>query len=130
MYQPNLTTESLGNALRSALSKGLVREEDTLVMFHDLSFLHDRIHQLTSLFPAGTLHAVAMKANPLKRILEFLLPLGAGAEVASLGELKLAIRAGYPAENRLKPIRSWSLPLLQVFMSMPIHLPSWNGSQS
>ena len=85
MYQSNLTVESIGNALRSALSKGFIREEDTLVMFHDLSFLQERIHHLNSVFPASTLHAIAMKANPLKRILEFIRPLGAGSEVASLG---------------------------------------------
>jgi diaminopimelate decarboxylase len=99
MHPPNLTVESIGNTLRSALSKGLFREEDSLVMFHDLLFLSERISQLSSVFPAHTLHAIAMKANPLKKILEFLRPLGAGAEVASLGELKMALKAGYPADR-------------------------------
>jgi diaminopimelate decarboxylase len=99
MYQSNLTVESIGNAFRQALSKGMIREEDTVVMFHDLSFLQERIHHLGSVFPGRTLHAIAMKANPLTRILEFIRPLGAGAEVASLAELKLALKAGYPAEK-------------------------------
>jgi len=109
MYQRNLTIESIGNALRSALSNGLIREEDTLVMFHDLSFLKERIHHLNSVFPAHTLHAVAMKANPLIRILEFIRPLGAGAEVASLAELKMALKAGYPAEKIVfdSPVKTW-----------------------
>lgn len=46
----NLTVESIGNAFRSALSKGFIREEDTLVMFHDLSFLEGRIQHLNSVF--------------------------------------------------------------------------------
>jgi len=99
MYPLNLTNESIGNALHTAISKGFIREEDTLVMFHDLSFLRERFQHLVSVFPAGTIHAVAMKANPLTRILEFLRPLGAGVEVASMGELKMAIKTGYPVNK-------------------------------
>jgi len=109
MYPSNLTIESIGNAFRLALANGFIREEDTLVMFHDLSFLQERIHHLNSVFPARTLHAVAMKANPLIRILEFIHQLGAGAEVASLAELKMALKAGYPAEKIVfdSPVKTW-----------------------
>jgi hypothetical protein len=57
MYQANLAVESIGSSLRSALGTGFIREEDTLVIFHDLSFLKERIQYLTSLFPPQTLHA-------------------------------------------------------------------------
>ena len=105
----NLTVESIGNAFRSALSKGFIREEDTLVMFHDLSFLEGRIQHLNSVFPSQTLHAIAIKANPLMRILEYIRPFGIGAEVASLGELKIALRAGCPAEKIVfdSPVKTW-----------------------
>jgi diaminopimelate decarboxylase len=109
MNQTNLPVENIGTDFRSALSEGLIREEDTLVMFHDLSFLEERIQWLNSLFPPQTLHALAIKANPLMRILEFTRSLGTGAEVASLGELKSALKAGYPAEKILfdSPVKTW-----------------------
>ncbi|MCX6247912.1 MAG: diaminopimelate decarboxylase [Bacteroidetes bacterium] len=105
----NLAIKSIEKAFRSAISKGLIREEDTLVMFHDLAFLKERILLLKSLFPPQTLHGVAMKANPLKKILEFLLPLRAGTEVASVGELKLALKTGYPPGMIVfdSPAKTW-----------------------
>ena len=122
MFQSNLTVESIGNALRAALSKGLIREDDTLVMFHDLTLLRERIHHLVSLFPSGTLHAVAMKANPLTRILEFFRPLGAGAEAASLVELKLALKAGYPAKMIVfdSPVKTWKE--LEFALTAGVHI--------
>jgi diaminopimelate decarboxylase len=109
MYASNLTVQDIGNALRSSLSRGMIREEDTLVMFHDLAFLKQRILHLKSVFPSATLHAVAMKANPLKSILDFMRPLGTGAEVASIAELKMALNAGYPPGNIVfdSPVKTW-----------------------
>jgi diaminopimelate decarboxylase len=105
----NLTIKSIKKAFRSALSRGLIREEDTLVMFHDLSFLQERIQCLNSLFPPQTLNAIAIKANPLIKILEFIRPFGVGAEVASLAELKIALDAGYPADKIVfdSPVKTW-----------------------
>jgi diaminopimelate decarboxylase len=122
MSLQNLKIESIGNAFRSALSKGLIREEDTLVMFHDLSFLEEHIQCLNSLFPPQTLHAIAIKANPLIRIMEFIRPFGAGAEVASLGELKLALKAGYPAEKIVfdSPVKTWQD--LEFALSAGVHI--------
>jgi diaminopimelate decarboxylase len=95
MSLSTLSPDSIEQTLRLSLSGGFIREEDTVVMFHDLNFLEQRIRSLQSCFPSTALHAVAMKANPLKKLLEFLLPLGPGVEVASLGELKKALLAGY-----------------------------------
>ncbi len=41
----------------------------------------------------------AFKANPNREVLGFIRSLGVGADVASLGELRLALEAGYPAEK-------------------------------
>ena len=81
-------------------------------MFHDLSFLEERIRHLETVFPSGTLHAVAMKANPLKRILEFLLPLGAGAEVAVGAATVSAVSVAGPAvllvpKKNVAKARAW-----------------------
>jgi diaminopimelate decarboxylase len=91
----NLSLNRIGKAYRAALSGGLLGEEDTVVIFHDLSFLEDRIALLKSVFPPSTLHGIAVKANPLARILQLLSRTGTGAEVASRGELIMAQEAGY-----------------------------------
>ncbi|MBK6966988.1 MAG: diaminopimelate decarboxylase [Bacteroidales bacterium] len=78
---------------------GLISGEDTAVIFYDLSFPEDRILGLKNLFPPSTLHAIAVKANPLPAALNIVKELGAGVEVASLPELYLAEKAGFAPEN-------------------------------
>ena len=90
----NLTQTEIAKVFRSAMSDGLIREDDTAVIFHDLSFLEERISKLKSLFPPQTLHAIAIKANPLTRVLEFIKPLEVGLEAATSGEVHLALKTG------------------------------------
>jgi diaminopimelate decarboxylase len=105
----NLNIEKIGNIIRKALSNGLIRDEDTLVMFHDLDFLEERIIHLKSVFPDQTLHAIAMKANPLLQILKNLRVYGIGAEVASLPELQMALKCGYSSDKIVfdSPVKTW-----------------------
>lgn len=93
----NLSQAGISAAFREALTRGFIREEDTAVMFHDLDFLRERIGHLVSLFPPTTLHALAIKANPLAGILEFTRDLApnTGVEAASIGEVMLALKAGF-----------------------------------
>jgi len=79
--------------------KNLVDPEDTAIVFYDLGFLTDRIHDLQKLFPPTSLHAIAVKANPLTNILSKINASGVGAEVASLPELYLAEKAGFAPES-------------------------------
>jgi len=97
MIQGNLGVDSIGKALRSALSKGMIREEDSAVIFYDLLFLEARLRHLISNFPDNTLHGLAIKANPLRRIMEFarMVASNIGVEAASVGEMIMALRAGY-----------------------------------
>jgi diaminopimelate decarboxylase len=71
---------------------------DNTVVFYDLSRLDRALDSLKTSFPPKTLHAVAVKANPTIEILKRIRDAGHGAEVASLGELQLALAAGFPAE--------------------------------
>ncbi|MEI7723953.1 MAG: diaminopimelate decarboxylase [Bacteroidota bacterium] len=97
MLQSNLSDDSIGRALRQALLKGLIRVEDTSALFYDLSFLKSRIELLTSCFPPSALHGLAIKANPLARIMEFVREIGPniGVEAASIGEVTMALNLGY-----------------------------------
>ncbi len=68
-------------------------------LFHDLERLDARVDELIDAFPADTLHAVAIKANPLIRILERLVRRGVGLEAASWEEVRCALAAGCPPDR-------------------------------
>lgn len=72
---------------------------DDAVVLYDCDSLAEGFSRLRAAFPEDALHAVAVKANPLARVLRFLRERGAGAEAASLPELRLALEAGQPPER-------------------------------
>ena len=73
----------------------LFQTHDNSILFYNLSAVKARVEELKDAFPAGTLHAVAVKANPLLKMLSIARHLNTGAEVASLPELHLAEKAGF-----------------------------------
>jgi len=79
--------------------KGLLTKSDSSVIFYDLSLIQKRIDELKKYFPKNSLHATAIKANPLFNILRFVRQHGIGAEAASLPELYLAQEAGFPVNK-------------------------------
>ncbi len=91
--------EEIGRAIARMRADGLFEPDDTALIYYDLDDLRARVEAVQAAFPAGTLHAVAMKANPLFRVLEFLRSLGTGLEVASLPELMIGLRAGFAPEK-------------------------------
>jgi len=96
-----LTLEEIRAGFQAALKGGLIRGQDTVVMFHDLEFLAERIRRLIAAFPGNALHTLAIKANPLVRIMEFTREISpaVGVEAASIAEVKLALHAGYSPER-------------------------------
>lgn len=95
-----LSDDRISQVFRRALSqKGIVTREDTAVIFYDLSYLAERIKNLISLFPPKTLHALAIKANPLTRVLRFIRKFDVGLEAATMPELYLAVKAGFPPQK-------------------------------
>ena len=83
--------------LQKALSEGLLHPENApLVAFLDWDRLEQNVTRLHQAFPShlDTLHAFAVKANPLVPVLSQLAGFGLGAEVASEGELNAALSAG------------------------------------
>lgn len=100
LSKSSLSKEEMSKAFSLAISNNkLINDDDTAIIFYDLAFLAERINNLKELFPASTIHAVAVKANPLTKILAQLLELNVGLEVASGPELYLAERAGFPPEK-------------------------------
>jgi len=90
-----LDARQMSAVLSAALEHGEVSDEDSAVILYDLSFLEGRIQELKTVFPEGTVHAIAAKANPLVPILKLAQRLGAGLEAATLGEVRSAELCGY-----------------------------------
>lgn len=95
-----LSEEKIAETFRRAIREpALLQEEDSAVIYYDLSYLKERIEDLIGLFPESALHAVAVKANPLTKILKLIKASGAGSEAASLPELYLTEKAGFSTKQ-------------------------------
>lgn len=76
-------------------------DETPVIGLIDLAQVETAYERLTSAFAGDNdvLHAVACKAVPLQPLLRYYAEAGAGCEVASPGELELALTAGFAPEN-------------------------------
>ncbi|QDU45687.1 Diaminopimelate decarboxylase [Symmachiella dynata] len=68
-------------------------------IFHNLHLMQSRLAELKSAFPPNTLHAIAIKANPVLEILRAVVQEGCGLEAASIEEVQLALAAGCPPQR-------------------------------
>jgi diaminopimelate decarboxylase len=66
---------------------------------YDRSKLTDRVGELRRLLPRGIDISYAIKANPMPAVVQHLRPLVDGFDVASAGELLIALDAGMPADR-------------------------------
>lgn len=92
------SASDLASVLRRALDGGSL-DGLSAAVFHDLGQMRMRVQTLQRLFPKDTLHAVAIKANPLIALLREVVTLGAGLEAASMEEVHCALAAGCPPER-------------------------------
>ena len=83
--------------LPNALS--LLNDEEPVALFFDMELYDYTLRSILDAFPEGTLHAVAMKANPLAATLLAAKDLGFGCEVASPCELEHALQLGFAPEK-------------------------------
>jgi diaminopimelate decarboxylase len=67
-------------------------------LIYDLDFLESKISELKRAFPDGALHAIAAKACPLPKIMQFQYEQGVGVECASIEEVWLAIDSHIPSD--------------------------------
>ncbi|WP_246490441.1 diaminopimelate decarboxylase [Brevibacterium oceani] len=78
----------------------------------DLDHIDEAFAQLSSAFASDhdVLHAVACKAVPLRPLLRLYAEAGAGCEVASPGELELALAAGFTPDRIVfdSPAKTWT----------------------
>lgn len=90
-----LSASHLAQLLRKVFAGRPLDDEDLVLFVYDLQGLEGRLRELWRVFPEVEHHA-AVKAVALPELLRFAAACGLGAEVASLGELELAARAGIP----------------------------------
>ena len=102
--------------------KDLIDTGDTAVIFYDLSFLNESVQDLVATFPATTLHAVAIKANPLQKILNKIKTRDVGVEAATLPELHLAIGAGFTADKIVFDSPAKTIAELEFALHAGIHV--------
>ncbi len=62
-------------------------------------YLSDRVAELRRVIPAGIELHYAIKANPMPSVVQHFVPLVDGLDVASAGEMQVALEAGMPAER-------------------------------
>jgi len=73
----------------------------TPLYLYDLGEVERRAIELFGILPLGSTLLYSLKANPLPTIVEHLRRSGCGAEVSSVGELRVAVRAGFDPSSIL-----------------------------
>nr|WP_229378168.1 diaminopimelate decarboxylase [Streptomyces sp. VRA16 Mangrove soil] len=98
---PHLTDRRVTAVLRRAIGLGLVGDEQPVAGFLDIDGIRTSVAALHTAFSSvpDTLHTFAVKACSLVPVLRLLCELGLGCEVASPGELRLALDAGCRPER-------------------------------
>lgn len=90
-------------ALRQAVADGLLGEDQPVAGFLDAEGVRRSVAALRDAFDAvpgvSVLHTFAAKAASLVPVLRLLAACGMGCEVASPGELRLAVEAGFAPET-------------------------------
>lgn len=96
--------------------------EDSSLIFYALDFLEQRVRQVQKLFPPDTIHAIAVKANPLIRILEKFKGYHTGLETASLAELFIAEKLGFKAEKIVFDSPSKTQEEIDYALKLGVHI--------
>lgn len=97
-FHNRITPENAEFIFRLIKDSGLIDQSTNSVIVHDLNRMQSRIQLLVAAFPPRTLHAIAIKANPLVEVLKVCVAAGTGLEAASIEEVYIAIAAGCPPE--------------------------------
>lgn len=97
-WSERISIQQISEVLQQVLLVDEYASERSL-MLHNLESMCDKVSLLMERFPPDALHAVAIKANPVLKILNRLVDSGAGLEAASFEEVHLALAAGCKANK-------------------------------
>jgi len=112
------------NAAKAAIVAALVK--DNAFAHHyalsvvDFDALTKQVARLKAAFPENFLHTFAVKANYFHAVLSHLQSCGMGAEVASPGELELAVKSGFDPSTIVFDAPAKTEPELQRALSLGI----------
>ncbi|MFA8299259.1 MAG: hypothetical protein ACEPOV_03780 [Hyphomicrobiales bacterium] len=87
------------NILKNLKRFRSINNEEEAVIIYDLDILEERMSRLVRQFPNNSIHTTAIKANPLPKVLAHIASCDFGAEVASEGELYIAMKSGFDPEK-------------------------------
>ena len=87
------------NIIKTAINEQAIDQNTTAIGVMDLDSLKKTVTDAYDAFPSNFFHTFAVKANGLVKVLEPLREYGMGAEVASPGELLIALTAGFSEQN-------------------------------
>ncbi|KAI0566950.1 Pyridoxal-dependent decarboxylase [Gracilaria domingensis] len=96
---PVITPDFVSNVMQGAISSGKLSSLSPVGVFYNLDVLRYNAQSLIDAFPSDALHGFALKAAPFPKLVQKLVPLGIGAECASIVELACAQAARVPARN-------------------------------
>ena len=77
----------------------IVEAYSTPIYVYDQKIIEDNYRKLKYAIGENATLFYSMKANPLSGICKIMYDLGAGIEVASIGELDIALSAGIPSDS-------------------------------
>lgn len=112
------------NPAKAAITAELARQgiltRHNAVSVVDYDALSKQVSKLQAAFPAHFLHTFAVKANYFLAVLNHLESCGMGAEVASPGELELAVKAGFEPAKIVFDAPAKSRPELERALDLGI----------
>lgn len=121
--QKKISPEEISSIFRLAKEKKFFDEtEHQSAIFFNIEKIQERILDLKNAFPEDTLHAVAIKTNPLFKVLSLLKSYGAGAEAASYPEVIMAIEAGIAPDKIVFDSPAKTEYELRESMNLGIHI--------
>jgi diaminopimelate decarboxylase len=85
--------------IQSVIDAKIIDSNLTAIGIMDLDKLNQTVKDAYAAFPKNFYHTFAVKANALVYVLKSLQKFGMGAEVASPGELNIALAAGYSVDT-------------------------------
>jgi diaminopimelate decarboxylase len=123
---PTLPTARIVACVQRARAAGWLDDAAPAIVVHDLTRLDARLSELAAAFPARTLHAIAIKANPLVPILRRVVAAGHGLEAASWEEVELARAAGCRADRIVFDSPAKTVTELRAALELGVHLNADN----
>lgn len=91
-----ISLDSAVSLTRQIADKELLNDRDSSFVVYDFQRLNQKLNQVKNAFPSFWKHSVAIKANPLAKVLEHIGHSNFGLEAASYEEVWLAQKANSP----------------------------------